>query len=225
MKLNFIGIGGAFYTELGCYAAYIKEEDKILFIDYGLDTFDKTIRYNLLNGINKIYVIITHMHGDHVGGLATFIQYAAIALNIKVKILDNSDTFSEKLIALLDIMAVDKSFYEIVKKEEFDFSFDVNLRKTKHTPMLECYSIIFSKNNVKTLYTGDSNEIDYLKLVVNDPKYEDIYTEIGEAISVHMDYKEIMKMDKTKITLMHIESEELYNKIKDKGFNIPEYLK
>ena len=46
MKLNFIGIGGAFYTELGCNAAYIKEEYKILFIDYGLDTFDKTIRYN-----------------------------------------------------------------------------------------------------------------------------------------------------------------------------------
>lgn len=225
MKINFIGIGGAFYNELGCNAAYIREDDKILFIDYGLDTFDKTLKYNLLKDVKEIYVVITHMHGDHIGGLPTFIQYAAIILNIKVKILKNSTNFTSDLTTFLDLTAVDKSFYEFATEDSFNFSFNISLKKTKHTPMLECYSIIFTKDGKKTLYTGDSNEIEYLKEVVNDPEFEDVYTEIGEAISVHMDYKEILKLDKSKITLMHLEGPELHSKIKDKGFNIPEYLK
>ena len=41
MNINFIGIGGAFNVELGNNASYIIEKTKILFIDMGLDTFDK----------------------------------------------------------------------------------------------------------------------------------------------------------------------------------------
>lgn len=225
MKLNFIGIGGAFYTDLGCNSAYIKEDDKILFIDCGLDTFDKIVKYNLLDNIKEIYVIITHLHGDHVGGLPTFIQYAAIAFNIQVKILNNSTSFTSDLISLLNITAVDQTYYNVVERDEFNFDFDIQLKRTTHTPMLECYSVLFTKNNKNTLYTGDSNDIDYLKYAVNSSDFEDIYTEIGEAISVHMDYREILSLDKDKITLMHIESKELFEKIKDAGFKIPNYLK
>ena len=225
MKLNFIGIGGAFYTELGCNSAYVKEEDRILFIDFGLDTFDKIIKYDILKNIKDIYVVLTHLHGDHVGGLPTFIQFAAIALNIRVKILNNSENFTKNLETLLDITAVDKSFYEFIEKDAFCFSFDLNLKLTTHTPMLECYSIIFSKDNKKTLYTGDSNDIEYLKAACYDDTFEDIYTEIGEYAIVHMDYKEVLKLDKNKITLMHIESKELFEKIKDTGCKIPTYLK
>lgn len=225
MKLNFIGIGGAFYSELGCNCAYIKEDNKILFIDCGLDSFDKILKYKLLENIDEIYVVVTHTHGDHVGSLATFIQYAAIILNIKVKIIDNSPSFTANLVTLLDIMAVDKSYYELVSEKDINLSFTITLKKTTHTPMLECYSIIFEKNNKKTLYTGDSNDIEYLKLAVNDPTFEKIYTEIGEYASVHMDYKEIINLNKNKIVLMHIEGPELMEKIKDLGFEIPSYLK
>ena len=53
MKLNFIGIGGAFYTELGCNAAYIKEEEKILFIvDYS-----NSMNENIVKAINEMQIL------------------------------------------------------------------------------------------------------------------------------------------------------------------------
>ena len=54
MNLNFIGIGGAFNTELGNNSVYITENNKILFIDIGLDTFDKIIKYKLLENKEKL---------------------------------------------------------------------------------------------------------------------------------------------------------------------------
>ena len=225
MKINFIGIGGAFYNELGCNAAYIKEDNKILFIDLGMDTFDKIIKYNLLENVNEVYVAITHMHGDHIGGLPTFVQYCFIALNIRVKIFINSDTFKEDLNTILKLTAVENTNYEFIDNKEFDMSFDIEFKLTKHTKLLECYSLIFTKDNKKTLYTGDSNDIEFLKEAILNENYEDIYSEIGDYAPVHMDYNEVIKLDLSKVTLMHIESKDLHNRLIEKKLRIADYLK
>lgn len=225
MELNFIGIGGAFNTKLGTNSSYIKEKNKILFIDFGLDTFDKVVRHKLIEDVKEIYVLITHLHGDHVGGLPTFIQYCYICFNKVVKVINNSETFTKNLETLLNITAVEHTNYEFVSNANLPFSFKVELKKTTHTSLLECYSVIFHENDNKILYTSDSNDIDFLKKANNDENFIKIYTEAGEASKVHTDYKEIKKLNSKKIVLMHIESEELYNKIKKDKFKMPTYLK
>ena len=104
------------------------------------------------------------------------------------------------------------------------FSFKTELRRTTHTPLLECYSVIFSELEGKTLYTSDSNDIKYLKEKVNDKDFIKIYTEVGET-PVHTDYKELKTLDKNKLVLMHIESPELYKEILEEGYKVPNYLK
>lgn len=225
MELNFIGIGGAFNVELGSNCAYIKENNKILFIDFGLDTLEKVIRHKLINDVEEIYVLITHTHGDHVGGLPTFIQYAYLGFKKEVKIVKNSDSFTKTLKTLLDLTAVSSSFYKFINIQDLPFSFNAELRKTTHTPLLECYSVIFSENDGKTLYTSDSNDIEYLKEKINDKEFKKIYTEVGETPSVHTDYNELKKLDKSKLILMHIESMKLYEEILKEGYKIPVYLK
>ena len=225
MKLNFIGIGGAFNTELGSNCAYVIENKKILFVDFGLDTFDKVVKNKLIDEVDEVYVLLTHLHGDHVGGLPTFIQYSYIGFNKRVKIINNSDSFSKEVEKLLKITAVQKTNYEFIDVNALPFSFKVKLRQTTHTPLLECYSIIFIEEQGKTLYTSDSNDIDYLKQAINDSSFIKIYTEVGEYASVHTDYKLLKKMDRKKLILMHIESMELYKKVLKDGYEIPKYLK
>ena len=225
MNLNFIGIGGAFNTKLGSNAAYIKENNKIIFIDFGLDTFEKVEKHKLIEDVEEVYVLITHLHGDHVGGLPTFIQYSYIGFNKVVKIINNSESFTNNVKNLLKITAVESSNYEFVNVIDLPFSFKIELKKTTHTPLLECYSVIFIEKEGKTLYTSDSNDIEYLKKAIDDRNFVKIYTEVGEYAKVHTDYNELKKLEKSKLVLMHIESENLYKKVLKDGYKIPKRLK
>lgn len=224
MNLNFIGIGGAFNSELGCNSAYIEENNKILFIDLGLDTFQKIVKYNLVNKNKEVYVLLTHLHGDHVGGLPTFIQYCDAYFNLKVKIINNSETFTSEVIKLLNLTGVKTSIYEFTNLD-IPFSFKLELKRTTHTPLLECYSIIFNKDNKKILYTSDSNDFEYLKEKINDESFVKIYSEVGTSSLVHMDYNLIKTLNKEKLILMHIESMSLYNQIIKDEYKTPTFLK
>lgn len=225
MELNFIGIGGAFNVELGNNAAYIKENSRILFIDIGLDTFDKIVKYNLLDGIEEIYVVITHLHGDHVGGLPTFIQYVNAKYGKQVSLLLNSNSFVSELEKLLNITAVDKEEYRYVKSDVLPFDFKMVLKPTTHKEGLECYSLIFETKEGNILYTSDSNDFEYLKEKVSDSKFIRIYSEVGEGVSSHLEYKDIKKLDREKLVLMHILNSDLYQKIINDGYMAPDYLK
>ena len=131
MNLNFIGIGGAFNSELGCNCAYIEENNKILFIDLGLDSFEKIVKYNLVNKNKEVYVLLTHLHGDHVGGLPTFIQYCDAYFKIKVKIINNSKTFTSEVIKLLNLTGVSTSIYEFANLD-LPFSFKIERQHIHH---------------------------------------------------------------------------------------------
>lgn len=75
--LKFVGSGSAFNTKLGNNCAYIKSEDsKTLFlIDCGSTTFERLKRFGLLDGVQEVYVLMTHFHPDHCGSLGDLIFY------------------------------------------------------------------------------------------------------------------------------------------------------
>lgn len=225
MKIEFLGIGGAFNYKFGNNCAYIKEDNKLLLIDIGLDTFDKILQHNILDNVSEVYVLITHLHGDHVGGLPTFIQYVAIAMKKQVKIVINSDTFTNDLTTLLNITGVAKNFYTFVETNELPFTFDIMLKRTTHSPLLECYSVIFDTNNGKILYTSDSNDIEYVKEKINDPEFKKIYVEVGENSPVHIDVNKILELDTKKLIFMHLQNENIYKILLEKGCQIATYLK
>lgn len=225
MNLNFIGIGGAFFPQVGCNCAYIKENNKILFIDFGMDVFAKVIKHNLLENIEEIYVILTHMHGDHIGGLFTFIDYCYFNKKIVVNILNNSSTFTNKLVKLLKITGLEENRFRFVESWELGFEFNVKLEKTTHTSLLECYSIIFEEPCGKVFYTSDSNDVENVISKINDNSFVKIYCEVGHNSPVHIEYNELLKLNKNKLILMHIQSLDIMDRAIADGFEIPTYLK
>lgn len=225
MNLNFIGVGGAFCPELGCNSAYIKEDGKILFFDFGMDVFNKVVKYNVLDGVKEVFVAITHTHGDHIGGLFTFVDYCYFYKKIVVQILDNSSTFTNKLVKLLEYSGIESSRFRLIKDFELNFSFDLKFEKTTHTPLLECYSLVLEKEGKRIFYSSDTNDLKNIENKVKNNQYKKIYCEVGENSLLHLEFEDLKKINRDKLVLMHFQSVELYNEAIKEGFSVPNYLK
>ena len=75
MELNFTGKGSAFYPPFKNTGAYMLSGKALYLIDCGETMFDVLYHKLDLASIEDVYVILTHMHADHVGSLGTLISY------------------------------------------------------------------------------------------------------------------------------------------------------
>lgn len=227
MNLKFLGIGGATNIELGGNCAFINKEDKLLLIDVCEGATEKLNKLKMFNGIKEIYVVITHTHFDHIAGLGVLIWYCNFILNIKPKVIYGDLKYKSHLIELLKITGVNEKLVEFVKDEEILIS-DIKLQllKTIHTPSLMCYGIMFQDALGKYYYTGDTNDVEYVKKLSEDINIKRIYSEVAtETFDVHIKYDDIIDLDKSKLVLMHFNTMELYDRVKKDGFKVAELIK
>lgn len=109
--LYFIGTGSAFNYKLGNNSAYIKRDSTMLLIDCGSSVFHSLRKLNLLQDISSLYLVITHMHPDHIGSLGDLIFYTYYALQFKTTLIYPDPP---SLISLLDTMGVREEFYDFI---------------------------------------------------------------------------------------------------------------
>lgn len=220
--LEFIGIGGAYNLELGGNCAYLKEKDTLFLIDCCEEATAKLNKKGALSGVKEIIVAITHTHADHVSGLGTLIWYSNFILNIKPKIVKNSPTFVEHLTNLLTLLGVDSKFYEFIEPQTVNINgLKIDMQKTTHTEKLECFGIEFSDNLGKYYYSGDTNDIEKIKALLQNPQFKKVYCEAShESYGVHISYNDLKQINCPKLTLMHFETLALYNQAIQDGFNI-----
>lgn len=221
-KLNFIGIGGATNVELGGNCCYLKDDDNLLIIDVCEGATEKLKKINVFDGIKNIYVAITHTHFDHVAGLGVFIWYCNFILNISPKIIYSNLKYARNLKKLLKVTGVDKKYVEFIKDSSFELKgLTLSMQPTIHTPKLQCFGIMFKDELGKYYYTGDTNDVSYIKELCEDENVKTIYTEVAtKKYDVHIKYDDIKSLDKEKLVLMHFDTIELYKKAIEDGFNV-----
>lgn len=233
MTLKFIGNGSAFNTERGNNCAYYREGDKILFLDFGESIFERVRKYNILNGVKEIYVAITHLHGDHVGSLETFVLYCDMLLGIKVNLVESGESEKDNdLKEYLTIMGAPEKNYNTCDSrlnDAFKNLKSCKYHRVSHTPALKyAYAIILEFVDKTIYYTGDTNDIGFISNVIenigeNDELYTDTCLEDWPG-NVHCYIERLVEAvpeEKRKyVYCMHLDCDEVEVKAKEYGFNV-----
>lgn len=236
--LKFLGRGSAFNVEEGNTSAYFIKDNIFFLIDCGETVFheftanDKLKKLIAENQINDIQVYITHLHSDHVGSLSSLIYYCYFVLDMKIKIhYPDIDRFyfgyNSPLIKLLTLQGniIDTHYEFLLEPHECIYS-----KKVAHANEFKSYSYtITDLEDKKIYYSGDCKEIESELIEINNGSYNQVYLEscLNEnAVHMCIDYlDEVINKDKTirdRIYIMHIDSLDLIEKVKEYGFKVVE---
>ena len=160
MALKFFGRGAGFADEHT--SAYFSTENReMVIIDCPVSTFQK-VKNMELEGCEKFYVLVTHTHGDHIGGLGLFVQYALFVLKKPVTIVAPSKAVADDILTILTIEGNTPAWYELVTVPAVaDKEWFGDCILTKHSPQLEnkCFGYHLIIDDTNVVYTGDTSTL------------------------------------------------------------------
>lgn len=212
MKLKFLGRDTGFgdvHT-----SAYFTSDDELVIIDCPVSTFQK-LKHSDLSKYKKVYFLITHTHGDHIGGLGLTIQYFHFVLKKKVTIIAPSILTLNDITTLLKIEGVNFSWYKVLDCFHFPYKgkkWSVKSIFTTHSPNIRCFGYRINLNGHLIVYTGDTNTLSPYIPVSYENYYCELYVDTCVSKNpVHLNLEESLPQflklisDGCHIYLMHLD--------------------
>ena len=205
--LKFFSRGSGFSGENN--SAYVEVGNDLILIDCGYTVFNALREKLDLAKYTNVYVIITHLHPDHAGGLGQLIMYMGYVLNKKPCVL----SACEKMEKYLEACGVDRKLYFLKESCPYNIKFI----KTTHSEFLDAYGFSLEINGQKIVYTGDTATLDlFEKHIVGA---DELYVDVSKNGVVHLKIDEVLERliviqnRGVKVFLMHLDDEEYISKV------------
>lgn len=233
MGLKFLGTGSAFNTEYGNNSAYYKQGNILLLIDCGETVFAEIQKRDLLEGVDHLFITITHLHSDHIGSLSSLILYCHYLLDIKPVVFypDNSiNTILSSMDVVKDTMYTHEANEKLVIQE---LGIALVLDETEHVKNMKSYYVVIQdilgfKCNI--YYSGDTNTINETDLkFLNNGFFRYFYQDTSSFDyegNVHLSFeklKELVDPDmRHRVWCMHLDGKLTKEEIEAEGFKVVE---
>lgn len=222
-KLSFLGKGAAFYPQYGNTNAWFEQEEDLYCIDCGEEAFGKLARTLKLEKYKNIYVLLTHLHADHSGSLASLCSYVYYVLRGKVTIVHPE----EQVVTLLTCQGIKRDQYHLLKKLPEDKTVQVEFREVQHADDMKAYGMILSCPDEKIYYSGDAAYL--LEEIVSEylsGKISKIYHDTSSKESEsHCYYRRLEAMipreRRNQVYCMHLDGD-YADILKESGFSVVE---
>lgn len=217
--LKFLGNHGCFSNQQNS-AYFITPENEMVLIDCPPSAYYQFVDKSAsqakkdLEDSQSIYVLITHTHGDHVGGLDMLIHYAYWALKKELYVIAPSEVVGMDLQVLLHIKGCTTEMYNLWVSSNVAKEWFVTSIPTTHVKELEgkCFGYSLIVDGKKCIFTGDTATIEPFLPYLSKGSY--LYADTAMIRSgVHLNIQDSLPIysklakDGVKIFLMHTDDE------------------
>lgn len=223
MLLTFLGNGSGF-SESHTGAGFEINKNGYCFIDCSMFNINKMV--DIAKQYERIFLLITHMHSDHVSGLPIFAQKMFYVYNKKIEIIA-PDILIKDIDTFLSISGVNRNIVDIYNTyfAQMHYGWFLSRIRTKHAPELpnKCFGYKLFIDNKYVIYSGDTCCFDdfanYIKYC--NELYLDVSASYGKVHLLLDDiFDELLKLSsQMDIYLMHIDDID-YVRNKIRGTNI-----
>lgn len=156
MKWNFLGKGSAFYPAYGNTGAYALCGSELFLLDCGETAFERLSRSVDLDRVDRVFVLVTHLHADHVGSLGSLISYFYCLRGTTVHVIHPEAT----IVQLLTLEGIDRRGYCYEERMPEN---GAGLRavpvEVRHVPDMRCYGYLLTDSDGCIYYSGDASEL------------------------------------------------------------------
>lgn len=156
MKLNFLGKGAAFYPAYGNTGAYMLDNKDLYLLDCGESAFHILHQKGLMDEAERVYVIVTHLHADHIGSLGSLISYFYCVRKKPVFVIHPERT----LVDLLRLQGISDAGYRYLERlPENAAGLSAEPVEVSHVPDMKCYGYLLTDREGCIYYSGDAAKI------------------------------------------------------------------
>ena len=222
--LKFIGNGSCFNTTFGNNSAYYIDEEKqsLLLIDCGESIFERIKKQKILEKVKDIYILITHMHTDHVGSLSSLLFFCEYRKGIiPTVIYPEKSTMSQ----FLSLVGNEPQAYKLITPSECE-EYRIHEINQEHSGFINAYGYVLRIGDRCIYYSGDTKTIPQSIIEsFRNGKIDEFYQDVSRYDTpAHMNIETLSRLfhkdERNKITCMHFDDEITRQKAQCLGFDI-----
>ncbi len=175
--LLFLGRGSAFADEHN--SAFFVEDNELVLIDCPATSFQKVKKMNW-ESYDNIYILVTHTHGDHSGGVGTMLQFVWFVSRMekKVTVVAPSAEVEEELkLLLMRIEGCQEEWFNVITADKLNKKWLISSVPTTHVEPLKgkCFGYHLNIHGNNAVYTGDTKTLENFKPLLKEGSF--LYTE------------------------------------------------
>lgn len=223
--LHFLGCGAAHHPAFGNNNAFFEMEEDLYLIDCGESSFQKAIQTLDFTRYRCVYVLITHMHSDHTGGLGSLLSYMAFQGQKNVVLVHPLDT----PVQMLNLQGVGRHFYRFVTELPVESPVQAQAIEVQHTGSMKAFAYLMKCADDCIYYSGDAAFLpaDVLRDFLQG-KIRLIYHDTASHESNnHCWFQRLMdvipKQERSRVFCMHLDGD-YANMLVEKGFSVVKSL-
>jgi glyoxylase-like metal-dependent hydrolase (beta-lactamase superfamily II) len=205
MNIRFLGTGGAFDPHLGNSAAWVELNGSNILLDCGHSVYSRLRALNLADKID--YILLTHLHDDHVGSLSTTVLHHKHVMKParKARILipdsHHGELMKERIIGFLSYSLIHPEEYlEFISLSAFRGISAIDTTG-HHVADMVSFGFVFEDEKSRTIFSGDLGTprlvFDFLEQIPDDGKYLKIFHEVSffPSNGIHTFYEDLQRME------------------------------